>query len=262
MPSLQKKESAVAGLAARPISPPKEVALPDLARLQAAIGLVFKDPSLLEQALVHRSYANEAGLSSVSNERLEFLGDAAVGFVVAHKLYHDYPDLLEGDLTKIRAALVSNESLARLGASLNLGDYLYLGRGEEASGGRRRETTLARALEALAGAILLDQGMEPLAELLRRGLDWEAAYTEGIESDSKSQLQELSQSHHLGTPHYRTVRTQGPDHRKEFTVEVLIADKVLGKGKGRSKQAAQKEAANEALARWQADPTLAASLSP
>jgi len=218
--------------------------------LQSTIGITFQNLSLLEQSLVHRSYLNEnPDFPLSSNERLEFLGDALIGFVVAEELYREFPQLSEGELTKLRAALVCRESLAHLAASLKLGEYLYLGRGEIQSGGRRRQSNLACVFEALVGAILLDQGYHAAKDfslkLLRSEL--KRAIEEVHTTDYKSRLQELIQSRQQITPTYRIVKMVGPAHDREFTVEVMAGDVVIGRGSGKSKQIAEKEAARAAL---------------
>lgn len=222
----------------------------DLSVLQEALCVSFKNVSLLQQALVHTSYVNEnPGVMPGSNERLEFLGDAVLGFIVAEKLYHDFPELDEGAMTKLRSVLVRGEALARIAAGLDLGRYLYLGRGEESTGGREKPANLARALEAVIAAIFLDQGegtvREAILKLLRdemeRAVEW------GLWIDHKSRLQELVQSRTRLTPVYKIVETVGPEHECQFTVDVIAGDNVLGRGYGRSKKLAESEAARSAL---------------
>ena len=218
--------------------------------LQQNLGVHFDDPSLLEQSLIHRSYLNEnPDFPLPSNERLEFLGDAVLGLVVAKKLYIDFPDLSEGKMTKLRAALVCRETLARLASSLGLGEYLRLGKGEEASGGRKRQSNLACTMEALVGAVLIDQGINAAEGFVLSLIDMQLgrAIEEAITTDYKSRLQELTQAREQRIPVYRTVKAVGPAHKKEFIVEVLLGDDVIGKGRGRSKRMAEKEAARVAL---------------
>ncbi len=218
--------------------------------LQAALGVNFKDESLLQQALVHRSYLNEnTALHLVSNERLEFLGDAVLGFVVANELYSRFPDFSEGELTKLRAALVRGETLSRIAASLQLGDYLYLGHGEEESGGRSRPRNLSCTLEAVIGAVFLDGGLDAAESFILKLLngELEGVVEDKFAADYKSRLQQLIQSERKITPVYRTVEEVGPDHAKTFTVEVLAGDIILGRGSGRSKRAAEVDAARHAL---------------
>ncbi len=222
----------------------------DLASLQDILGIAFEDLSLLEQSLVHRSYLNEyPDFHLSSNERLEFLGDSLLGFVIAEKLYEECYDLSEGKLTKLRASLVRGETLARLASSLGLGDHLYLGHGEEASGGRQRKSTLAGLFEAVLGAVLIDKGFPVARDLVLRLFDTEIRNViEGnLVADYKSRLQEIVQATHQVTPVYRTTKEVGPDHAKEFTIEVLVGDCVIGSGRGRSKRKAEVEAARDAL---------------
>lgn len=224
--------------------------LPDVQRLQEAIGLHFGDQSLLQEALVHRSFLNEnPDLILPSNERLEFLGDALLDFVVGEYLYQRCPEMDEGRLTSLRAALIKGKTLARFSRSIQLGDYLYLSRGEDEGGGRFREGLLADAFEALVAAIYLDRGLEAVGEFVTRFVEPETTriLEGGLERDHKSRLQEWAQGEFPVTPVYRTVMERGPDHAKEFTVEVLIGDKVYGRGEGRSKQAAEQKAADQAL---------------
>jgi ribonuclease-3 len=226
------------------------VILSDLNALQATLGVNFKDESLLQQALVHRSYLNEnPALHLVSNERLEFLGDAVLGFVVANELYSRFPDFSEGELTKLRAALVRGETLTRIALSLQLGDYLYLGHGEEESGGRSRSRNLSCTLEAVIGVVFLDGGLDVaesfILEMLRGEL--EGVIEDKFAADYKSRLQQIIQSERKITPVYRTIEEVGPDHAKTFTVEVLAGDIILGRGSGRSKRAAEVDAARHAL---------------
>jgi ribonuclease III len=224
--------------------------MPDIDALQDKLGVRFGDPSLLEQALVHSSYINEnPARASGHNERLEFLGDAVLGLFVAEKLYREFPGLSEGEMTQLRAALVRRDTLARLARAIGLGEYLYLGRGEEASGGRHRTANLAGALEAVVAAVYLDRGAGPAEEAVGRllGEEWEAAARRDAGVDYKSKLQEVTQSRFQQTPQYQSVAEEGPDHARLFTVQVTAGDKVLGTGSGRSKKLAETEAARAAL---------------
>jgi ribonuclease-3 len=224
--------------------------LVDLVALQETLKISFNDLSLLEQALVHSSYLNEnPGFAPVSNERLEFLGDAILGFVVAEKLYQDFPDLAEGEMTKLRSVLVRRDTLARIALAIRLGDYLYLGRGEEASGGRDKLANLAGALEAVVAAVFLDRSLAITREFVLKLLEEELqkVVEQGTVVDYKSQLQELTQSRYRSTPDYRLLEEVGPDHDKRFTVEVRAGDVVLGRGSGKSKKMAETEAARSAL---------------
>lgn len=233
------------------------MALAELATLQSTLGITFRDPLLLQQALTHRSFLNEnPDFPLPSNERLEFLGDALLGFVVAEKLHSDLPHLWEGALTVLRAALVCNETLARIASSFNLGDHLYLGRGEEMSGGRHRQSNLSSALEAVIGAIFVDQGLPVAKEFvlkLLNGMVVKIVEEESIEEsvkDYKSRLQVLVQAEQQTTPVYRIVEEKGPAHDKLFTVEVMVGDVVLGRGSGKGKRAAEQNAAQAALENW------------
>ncbi len=221
--------------------------------LEEALGVHFHDLDLLRQAFVHRSYLNEAGedFPLPDNERLEFLGDSVLGFVAADLLYHHYPELSEGELTSLRAALVRRETLAQLARRFHLGDYLYLGHGEEESGGRTRPATLCAAFEALVGAVYLDQGLEAVRGFLEPLLLAEArrAVEKALAKDPKSRLQEWMQSHWGVTPRYRTVATEGPEHARVFTVQVTANKVPYGVGRGRSKQEAAQAAAAMALHR-------------
>ncbi len=214
------------------------------------MGVSFKDLSILQQALVHSSYINEnPGFTPGSNERLEFLGDAVLGLIVAERLFQDFSDLSEGEMTKLRSTLVRRDTLARIAKSIRLGDYLYLGKGEEASGGRNKTVSLAGALEAVIAAVFLDQGLIITSDFVLSLLNDEItkAGNRGGIADYKSQLQEIMQAKRQLIPIYRLVEAVGPDHDKRFTVEVIAGDTVLGRGTGRSKKSAETEAARSAL---------------
>jgi ribonuclease-3 len=222
----------------------------DPSRLEAALQLSFRDRELLRLALTHSSFVNEhPEEGGGSNERLEFLGDAVLDFVVAEELYQRFPERTEGELTALRAALVSGQALAPIGLALELGDYLSLGQGEEASGGRTRASTLAAALEALVGAVLLDLGYPAarglILRLLKEGL--EDLARAGVPKDPKSLLQELVQGQGKPPPVYQTVDEQGPDHAKQFVVEALVEGQVVGRGSGPRKVEAERAAALAAL---------------
>ena len=219
--------------------------------LETALALRFRNRQLLEQALVHRSFINEQGWSPAdSYERLEFLGDAVLELAISNELYQRCPGLTEGELTKGRAALVCQEALARVARRLNLGDFVLLGKGEEASGGRGRDTILAAAFEAVAAAVYLDRGYPHARKFILRvmapELDDFLSRGEAPE-DPKSHLQEYVQSLGRPTPRYRVVSSDGPAHGPTFTVEVLVEDEVVGTGLGRSKVSAEREAARDAL---------------
>jgi len=222
----------------------------DLKGLQKKLGITFKSPSLLELALVHSSYVNEQpGIAPSSNERLEFLGDAVLGLVIAEKLYADLPKSAEGELTRLRSVLVRREMLAKVARTIQLGGYLYLGVGEDAGGGRDKTANLAGAFEALIAAIYLDQGLETarlfIAKMFGQEMYKQADRGAGI--DYKSQLQEIIQSRKQITPSYKLLGAVGPDHAKIFTVEVRAGEEVLGRGSGNSKKAAEMEAARASL---------------
>ena len=218
--------------------------------LLRSLDIEFRQHALVEQALVHRSYLNEAPeLDLESNERMEFLGDAVLGIIISDRLYRDYPALSEGHLSQVRALLVRWDTLAQAAERICLGEYLILGRGEEMSGGRTRPSNLAGALEALIGAAFLDGGMTKARKLvlqcLKPELDKIAAGAVAI--DSKSQLQHVVQARWHEIPKYRLVSAVGPDHAKTFTVEVVAHSEVLGQGEGRNKKQAELAAASEAL---------------
>lgn len=222
-------------------------------RLERTIGVRFDDRELLAQVFVHRSFLNEQpNFLLPSNERLEFLGDAVLGLTAAELLFRQLPAAPEGELTRLRAVLVRGPTLAHFATGLNLGDYLRLGRGEAASGGQRRQTILAGAFEALVGAVYLDRGRDVAREfivgLLRPVL--ERVLAEDVSKDYKSRLQELVQAQLKLTPAYRVVSEEGPEHCKIFSVTAQVGDRVLGWGRGQSKQEAQQEAAREALEHW------------
>ncbi len=222
----------------------------DSKELERALDISFHDKSLLERALVHRSYLNEnPEFRTPHNERLEFLGDAILDFLVGEFLYHRCPEMREGKLTSLRAALVRTEMLASLARQLKLGHYLYLGRGEESSGGRTRDALLCDAFEALIGAIYLDQGLEKTRQFVHQLIRPEARriFRQRLDRDPKSALQEYSQAEFGITPAYEIANESGPDHAKEFTVVVLINGTIRGQGTGRSKQAAEQVAAEAAL---------------
>jgi ribonuclease-3 len=224
-------------------------------------GLTFNDLSLLRTALTHRSYLNEhPDREGDDNERMEYLGDAVLDFVLADYLYRALPDAKEGVLTALRAEMVRRETLSRFAQQLNLGEALLMGRGEIDTGGRERAATQCAAFEALVGAIYLDQGLDATLDFVLPFV--EAALPRAQEEvegkDPKSRLQELAQGTLGVTPRYRTVRAEGPDHARTFTVEVSIGDMVCGEGQGPSKQLAAQQAAMEALTQMerQADENL------
>lgn len=219
--------------------------------LEEQIGITFKNKKLLDTAFVHKSYMNEyrGKAKKEDNERIEFLGDAVLELVVTEYLYKTYPRKSEGELTNWRAALVKGKHLAEVAGDLKLGNYLYLSKGEEKSGGRKKSYILANTLEALIGALYLDKGykiahdfissfiLERLEQILERGLH----------IDAKSHLQELSQEKISLTPEYKLISESGPDHSKKFIMGVCIGNKKAGEGSGSSKQKAEEDAARKAL---------------
>jgi ribonuclease-3 len=221
----------------------------DIALLKKTLGLPT-GPSWLDRAIVHSSFINEnPGSADDSNEKIEFLGDAVLGLIIAQKLYQDYPLSSEGELTRLRSALVRKETLAQMAHRLGLGDFLLLGKGEEAGGGREKTLNLAGAFEAVVGAVYLDFGLEKARSLVL------ARYGEGIhekarqmaEADFKSRLQESIQAAGQATPLYTIVAASGPDHDRLFTAEVSAEGRLLGRGSGKSKKAAEMAAAEDAL---------------
>ncbi|AYY12707.1 ribonuclease III [Actinobacteria bacterium YIM 96077] len=220
----------------------------ELSELQARLGVPVDD-QILEQALTHRSYAYEHG-GLPTNERLEFLGDAVLGLVVTDSLYRRHPDLSEGQLAKLRAAVVNMRALADVGRSLNLGAFLKLGRGEESTGGRDKASILADTIEALIGAVYVDRGIDVATDLVHRLVDdlIDMSATLGAGLDWKTSLQEFTSRHSLGVPEYH-VSEEGPDHEKTFTAQVILRDEVYGTGQGRSKKEAE---ANAAELAWSA----------
>jgi len=228
----------------------------NLEELGTALGVTFKDKSLLTRALTHRSYLNEnSDLPYLDNERLEFLGDALLDFIAAEFLYQRFPEMPEGDLTSLRAALVKGDTLARFALDLGLPQYLLMSRGEEAARGRERAPLLAGAFEALIGALYLDQGLSAAREFILCFLpaESERVHALRLDRDAKSMLQELSQGKLQVTPLYRLVETRGPDHAKDFTIAVILNDIEYGRGTGRNKQTAEQEAARVALENLQAE---------
>jgi ribonuclease-3 len=217
--------------------------------LDRVLGVRFKDAELRQTALTHRSYAFENELP-VNNERLEFLGDAVLGVVVTDMAFREFPEMPEGELAKLRAAIVNMGALADVSRDLGLGRFILLGKGEEMSGGRDKSSILADALEALLGAIYLDRGLETTRKLIVRLFRPRMiAYVRGEgERDYKTILQELASAGLRALPEYR-ITERGPDHQKEFTATVHLAGKEWGSGIGRSKKEAEQQAAHEAYVR-------------
>ncbi|MDA0300896.1 MAG: ribonuclease III [Chloroflexi bacterium] len=237
-----------------PLEPPTDQPLPggDVAAFEAHIGVTFNDHRLLHAALTHPSFANEHPEDPApTNERLEFLGDAILGAIVAEDLYTRFPQVQEGRLTEWRSALVCGPTLSRVATDvLDLGPWLRLGRGEEQTGGREREGNLERAYEAVVGAVYLDQGYGVAMDFVRRTLgdELEALVRDPGILNPKGTLQQLAQEQ-LGRPEYRLVAQDGPEHDRQFTVEVHLAGEFLGRGRAGTKQEAEKEAARQALPR-------------
>jgi ribonuclease-3 len=212
-------------------------------------GLQFNDPQLIRRALTHSSYINENPDILEDNERLEYLGDAALDFLTAAWLYQQFPEMDEGQLTRLRSALVRTEQLAQFAEGIGLGEVILLGRGEESSGGRQRPSLLCDVFESLIGALYLDSGLDTVAEFLEPR--FQSAVDKVLEDESlldpRSMLQIWAQAELGETPRYRTVDSMGPDHAREFVVEVTVGDGPSGRGQGRSKQEAAQAAASDIL---------------
>lgn len=209
---------------------------------------LFQDRELLNQCLTHKSWVNEHPGERQSNERLEFLGDAVLEFVISKTLYLDFPDKEEGYLTALRANLVNTDNLANLAKKLDVGKSIFLSKGEEEGGGRQNPSLLADTVEAIIGALFLDQGLEATEAFIKLNLVSEIPekVTRPLK-DPKSRLQEFVQAEGLPTPKYLVTRESGPDHSKSFAVEAIVAQKTLGKGEGKSKSEAEQKAAEDAL---------------
>jgi len=223
---------------------------------QKNLGTSFRKQHLLEQAFTHLSYLNEnPSFDQPSNERLEFIGDSILNFIVTEKLYREFPKLSEGDLTEIRASLVCRNTLAGLASSLKLGDWLLLGRGEEANGGRVKASNLANAMEALIAALYLDQGLIKAKKFVLNRLnpELERIKTGKTAPNYKALVQEFIQGQKKPTPIYRLVKASGPDHIKQFTAEILVEGEALGRGSGRSKKTAESQAAKAAWEKLRCD---------
>lgn len=218
--------------------------------LESKLGYQFQNPKLLDHALTHSSYANEHHLGSISsNERLEFLGDSVLGMIVADHLYRAFPDLPEGDLTRIRANLVCEGSLVLVAKEWDLGRYLKLGKGENACGGRSRPSILADAVEAVLAAVFLDGGLEHDRDIIQRFLLDRMEQVNRASRDHKTYLQELVQRRSGQVLHYELIGESGPDHNKTFQMQVLLNGQPVGQGTGHSKKEAEQAAANAAIER-------------
>lgn len=217
--------------------------------LEKKIKIDFKKKELLKRAFIHRSYLNETKEELVSNERLEFLGDAVLEFVVSLYLYQKYAKLAEGKLTALRSHLVCTSTLFMVAKELELGDYLFLSKGEEESKGRENQSILANTVEALIGAIYLDRGLETARKFIKKNIlsKTKIFLEKGVTYDYKSKFQEKVQAKTKKSPFYKVLCEKGPDHKKEFKVAVLVDGEVYGIGKGGSKQRAEQQAAKEAL---------------
>ncbi len=210
----------------------------------------FKDKNLYDRAFTHRSYLNESSENIESNERLEFLGDSILSFIVSSYIFEHYPDLKEGELTALRSVLTNTQTLYKFAESLDLGKYLKLSRGEESTGGRTNKTILANTFEALLGGIFIDQGIDAATKFVHSviisQID-EVVNDQGLK-DPKSMLQEKTQEIHKMSPMYKIVNEEGPDHAKIYTTGVFLNSRLLAEGVGHSKQESEKNAAQNALA--------------
>lgn len=232
--------------------PPADPELPrdPVLALEARLGMIFSDRTLPLSALTHKSYVNEHREEALQdNERLEFLGDAVIDLAVSHRLMERFPAAREGDLSKMRAAVVDEQGLSEMARALGLGALLRLGRGEELTGGRHKASLLADAMEAVVAAVYVEAGLEAVLGLIDRflGEAFARAAAGTLDRDYKTQLQELAQSRLRATPRYRVVAQRGPDHSKIFEVETDLRGEVVGRGEGRSKKDAEQAAAKLAL---------------
>lgn len=221
----------------------------DFSAHATTLGLSFKNLKLLEEAFTHRSFLNENKSAEAHNERLEFLGDAVLELSATHFLFHKYPDKSEGDLTAYRAALVNTYSIAEVADALGVNDMLLLSKGEKRDTGRARQIILANAFEALVGALYLDQGYDAADAFLNKHLypKLDGIIAARSYQDAKSKFQETAQDKKGITPNYKTIREDGPDHDREFTVGVYLEEKEIARGIGKSKQEAEQSAAQNAL---------------
>lgn len=224
--------------------------LSELKKFERRIRHVFKNKQLLDQALIHRSYAYEHADGKISdNERLEFLGDAVLGMAISDCIFRRFPDFLEGDMTRIRSALVSRSTLEALARKLGLGSLISLGKGEAASGGAEQSKNLVGAYEAVVGAIFVDGGFKKAGKFIETQFkaELENISPQGAKKDYKSILQEYTSKAYKATPKYVVISEEGPDHKKHFEVAVLFGGMIQGKGKGKNKKSAEQDAAYNAL---------------
>lgn len=216
---------------------------------EGSLGQKVNSNATYKKAFIHRSFLNEAGLDLESNERLEFLGDSILSFIISSYLFRERPKDAEGDLTNLRSFIVKTKSLARAALDLNLGSYLKLSKGEELSGGRDNPQILANTFEAFLGAIFIEEGLDQATKFVDKYLLplFEAEITSGPPKDAKSHLQEIAQTRTKQSPKYKILQTAGPDHAKIFSVGVFLEGRMVGEGKGSSKQVAEEAAAEKAL---------------
>lgn len=215
--------------------------------LEERIGYTFRNKRLLQQAVTHSSYANEQKINKTEDyERLEFLGDAVLELVSSEFIYQENPEMPEGKMTKKRSSMVCEPALAFCARDLSLEEYILLGRGEEATGGRKRDSIVSDVMEAVIGAIYLDSGIDQARAFIRRHILTDLENKQ-LFYDAKTILQEVVQQENKGTLHYELIREEGPEHDKTFVVEAMVGDKKVGSGTGRSKKAAEQQAAYEAL---------------
>ena len=220
-----------------------------LSILQKTLKYEFNNLQLLNKALTHKSYANEVSLPLINNERFEFLGDSVLDLIVSNYMIFKYEDLAEGSLSKIRAAVVNESCLAKLAKDINLGNYIFLGKGENSSGGREKPSILSNAYEALVGAIFCDSGFQEVSKVFLPSLVKEIyKYKDACSfEDFKSNLQEYTQNRFGCTPSYKVIGEKGPNHDKQYAIKAIVRNKELGVGSGRSKKEAEQIAAKEAL---------------
>ena len=223
-----------------------------LNQLSKTLGITFKNKALVKMAFTHRSYLNESKKKMDSNERLEFLGDSILSFVVSSYLYQQYPNFREGELTNIRSSIVKTSTLANIAKQLKLGDYLMLSKGEEEGGGRSNPSILADTFEALLGAIFLDSGLLSIEQLIDKTLFviLPDILKNKSYKDAKSLFQEMVQDETKISPSYKVLSEKGPDHAKEFKIGVYVNNNLWGEGKGKNKHEAEQDAASEAIEKW------------